>query len=109
MKLPGEYLALLILAALILGLYLYTQTVKDRVILFHHPSCGHCQAFKPAWEEIKKQVSIITNDINCEENPDKCTAYGIEGYPTIILEKGGKRKEFNNKRTVENVVKFIEE
>lgn len=108
MKLPGEYVALLVMAALILGLYLYTQSVKDRVIFFYHPSCGHCTAFKPAWEEIKRQISLPAKDINCEDDPDKCTAYGIEGYPTIILEKGGKRKEFNDKRTVENVIKFIE-
>lgn len=108
MKLSGEYVALLILTALALGLYLYTKSVKDRVFFFYHPSCGHCTAFKPAWEEIKKQISIPAKDINCADYPDKCAAYNIEGYPTIIIEKQGKRTEFNDKRTVENVVNFIE-
>ncbi len=108
MKLPGEYIAFLVLAALALGLYLYTQSTKDRVFFFYHPSCGHCSAFKPAWEEIKQKINLPAKDINCEDEPDKCTTYGIQGYPTIILEKGGERREFNDKRTVENVIKFIE-
>ena len=98
----------LVLGALITGMWLFSNAKKDRVILFHHPSCGHCQAFMPAWAELKQHISLPAKEINCADHPDRCEQYDIEGYPTIILEKNGQKQEFNDKRTVENVIKFIE-
>ncbi len=103
----SQMFIIVILLGLSLGLYLYTQCVKDQVLFFYHPSCGHCIEFKPAWEEVKKQIDMPCKDINCQDNPEKCSSYGIEGYPTILVEKNGKKYEFKDKRTVENVVSFI--
>ena len=108
MNLSSNMIAILVLAAIIVGLWLYTKSVKTRALFFYHPNCGHCTAFKSAWEQIKGLITMPAKDINCEDNPDNCIAYGVEGYPTIMVEKNGRTTEFNDKRSVENVVKFIE-
>ncbi|MDI6734448.1 MAG: thioredoxin domain-containing protein [Patescibacteria group bacterium] len=50
--------------------------------------CSHCQNEKKAFGDSFKHVSYV----ECPDEPQKCTAVGIEGYPTWIF-GDGKRLE----------------
>ncbi len=48
--------------------------------------CSHCQAQKALFGSSFQYVPYV----ECTENPDRCVAEGITGYPKWIDEKGTK-------------------
>lgn len=94
-----------IILIVIVGFIVYKFTLK-RVILFYSESCGHCQKFKPEWERIKQNGTMNTSEYNCGESPMSCNAYGIQGYPTIIVENGFSSHEYHGERTLEQILNF---
>ena len=83
---------------------------KGKITLFFADWCGHCQQFKPMWEKLKRKMGrkVTFQEIN-DENIFEINKYGVQGYPTIIAEKGGKMFKFNNDRTEDVLVDFINE
>jgi thioredoxin-like negative regulator of GroEL len=70
--------------------------------------CGHCQAFKPSFEQAinryGKKVQFFA--VDCEKNAAVAEAFGIEGYPTIKLFEKGEEKDLP--RMPEEFLKFCE-
>ena len=83
---------------------------KGKIILFFADWCGHCQQFKPIWEKLKRKMGkdVTFVQVN-DENVFEINIYGVQGYPTIIAENGGKMFKFNNNRTEDVLVDFINE
>merc|ERR1711862_595316 len=62
------------------------------IIIFYAPWCPHCQAYKPTFIKIAKDITnrlISKKDIkflalSCVANYDICTTYNIKDYPTIL-------------------------
>ena len=83
---------------------------KGKIILFYADWCGHCQQFKPVWEKIKRKMGgkVQFEEVD-DENVFEINKYGVQSYPTIIAEKGGKMFKFNNNRTEDILIDFIEE
>ena len=77
--------------------------------LFKSDSCGHCINFKPLWKELQNELKDKVNFKVFDAQTDRkiMQTYGIEGYPTLILEKGNNKVEFNDYRTKENIINFI--
>ena len=48
--------------------------------------CSHCQAEKARFGD----ASTFVPYVECPQEPDKCLAAGIEGYPTWIFADGRK-------------------
>jgi len=83
-----------------------SYTPKIKVYFFYASWCGHCQQFKPEWNKFKNMVksdNIIIQEINDCENKELCTSYGIEGFPTIIIEKNGKPNKYTGNRTAKDL------
>jgi thiol-disulfide isomerase/thioredoxin len=64
----------------------------NKIVLFHWNSCGHCQTFKPIWEEIvqwvkknKDKYNLIAENYEANEDKTIVDKNKIEGYPTIRL------------------------
>lgn len=81
-----------------------------KVYNFNTTWCGFSVQFQPIWDEFSKLVSesrnIQTFDIKCDDHEDPkvkelCDRYNIEGFPTIIFEKGDKKEVHNGERSVE--------
>lgn len=91
-----------VLVAIVVG---YSCSTK-KLILFYSPQCGHCQSFKPEWERIKASGMAETVEHNCAENSSVCSSYGIQGYPTIMVESCFTTHEYSGPRTLDSIMNF---
>lgn len=92
---------------------------KDyKLMLFEMDGCPHCINFKPEWQRCvahlrtdKTYGGKVCMVIVTAEDVDKCKSYGIDGFPTVILEevKTGKRVDFNGPRTLTGLQRFLSE
>ena len=79
------------------------------LVLIKADWCGHCKAFKSTWEQLPANIPNVNFKIlDSESNPDEIKKYNIKGYPTIILETGDKKIEYNGSRTVKDIKQFVE-
>jgi len=84
---------------------------EKSVVLFYAPWCPHCKDLMPTWEKLEdkhKSSGIKITKIDCEKDPEQATKHGVEGYPTIIMFKNGKKvATFDNERNEDAIQKFI--
>lgn len=85
---------------------------KRKLILFKAEWCGHCQAFKPVWDQVQKELKqdnleFVTLDSEKDEKIIK--KYDVRGFPTIILETGDKKIEFQGMRNLEAIQYFLQD
>ena len=91
---------------------------KTVLTLYFAKWCGHCNTFKPTWEQIKNDKNNLNyvdfNTVDCsgdsQETSIQQTPNGtdLDGFPTIILSKNGKDKIYNgtrNKKVIEDYIK----
>ena len=87
-----------------------------KVYNFNTSWCGYSVRFQPEWEKFEKEINSIDNlsiqafDIKCDNinNKQMCNDYEISGFPTIIIEKDGKKINYNGLRTVEAIIETIQ-
>ncbi|MEZ0244739.1 MAG: thioredoxin, partial [Sphingomonas sp.] len=64
---------------------------KPVVVDFYAEWCGPCKMMAPGLaelaEEMEDQVTIVK--IDAEESPEAPSRYGVRGFPTLIVFKGG--------------------
>ena len=103
---------------------------KRTVVIFYAPWCGHCNNFKPFYEEVAKMakegklgddVTIAT--VNGDDNKEllqitrESGEYKVNGFPTVVSYSNGKyfsnyapdsnpekRKQY---RTAEDLIDYI--
>ena len=82
---------------------------KATLSLFKSEHCGHCINFKPLWNELQDELKDKINfrTFDAVENRKEMEMYSIQGYPTLILERGNNKVEFNGHRNKENIINFI--
>lgn len=87
------------------------------VIFFLMERCPHCVKFRPEWEKFKKMAGdtkyfekkVCIKEYSADKDSQKCQDYGVEGYPTVILEnnKTGRRVDYDGPRTADAVRDFV--
>lgn len=90
--------------------------VKQNVmVLFYAQWCGHCQAFKPTYEELAKHYAgnkdIRIAMIDAPENKAKEMPL-IQGFPTVYLYKAGEKETpipYEGDRELKDLIKFVDE
>lgn len=81
---------------------------------FYTDWCGHSKKAKPEWEALMAELpatygstKVVGKAVNCEEDVTTCTAYGVEGYPTIKLETSGGISDFKQRVTKSSLDGFL--
>ena len=81
----------------------------------YSPSCGHCQAMQPAWDELENlagslnasgKIVSLHSAVQDEYKPK----FEIQGYPTLLIinEDGTKDIEYEGDRSAGDLKSFIE-
>ena len=95
--------------------------VEDKYyfIFFRANWCGHCQRFKPVWDEFVNEatmsdkynnVDIIELDIDKEESKPLLQKHNVRGFPHVVLTKDNTTdKVFTGNRTKEELLSFLDE
>ena len=88
------------------------QSDKPVLILYFAEWCGHCVAFKPTWDAIKKKLEtnkdihvIEVENSNIKHLPK--TNQSVQAFPTIQLIKKGKVKEYTGFRMMDSILSFV--
>ena len=82
-------------------------------IFFYAPWCGHCQKFKPIFEETvknAKEMNLSCNFavVNSIKNEEISKQFEVEGFPTLILITKGEKFIYENERNSESIIKYIQ-
>jgi len=81
-------------------------------IKFYVPWCGHCTRLKPVWEDLAYKAeggNFKIAEVDCSKNGKVCDAQGLDGYPSLILFKDGKKVgEYSGKRTSSEMLAFVQ-
>ncbi|KAM8721156.1 hypothetical protein ACLKA7_007085 [Drosophila subpalustris] len=84
-------------------------------IKFYAPWCGHCQKLQPTWEQLATETAssdsdIVVAKVDCTspDNKQICIDQQVEGYPTLLLYKNGKRQvEYEGSRSLPELQAYI--
>lgn len=88
------------------------------IMFFSADWCPHCKRAKPEWDNFKDSFNGKTIgfhelkcvDVDCTEGDSPLIQeYGVDGYPTVILKKDGKRIDYDARISEDNLKKFIDE
>jgi len=70
---------------------------------------------KPAWdklgEEYSSSSSVVVADVDCTQETDLCSKYGVKGYPTIKYWKDGatEGEDYSGGRDFDSLAKFTKD
>lgn len=113
------FLGLLVVLAAVF-LFAFMRSKKEgfggaagTILYFYMPGCGHCEKFNPEWEKLQKLVDdnrapLRLSKLDGTDDANKAVAEqnGVKGFPTIVLEFGGKSKTYDGERTADAVYKW---
>lgn len=65
------------------------------LVEFWAPWCGPCRMIAPVIDELAKDYAgkITCCKVNTDESPNVASTYGIRSIPTVLIFKGGEKKE----------------
>ena len=68
--------------------------------------CPHCVSTKPEFEKLGSTKTIggktvTMRYVNPEKDKQAAEGYDIQGYPTLILERGGQKMKYSGSRTAQ--------
>jgi protein disulfide-isomerase len=87
-----------------------TNTMDPWFIKFYAPWCHHCQALKPNWDSLARQMrgNLNIGEVNCDVEKKLCKEAGVRGYPTMLLFRGSERVEYDGLRGLGDLLGYAD-
>jgi hypothetical protein len=91
---------------------------KIKVYNFNTSWCGWSVKFQSEWDKFSDAVKSDSNlnnvdafDVKCDkpENEAVCKEFEVEGFPTVIIEAGGRRGLYKGPRTSMDLVSTLKD
>lgn len=96
------------------GVYINKNLKSPGMLLIFANWCGHCQRFKPTFNELCRQLGndfhcISIEDTQLQQNDNLIKALNFRGFPTIkFFDQSGKIiGEYNGERSKAELLKHI--
>jgi thiol-disulfide isomerase/thioredoxin len=89
---------------------------EARIYFFYTDWCGFSQKAMPEWEKLEKSLAregtygkthVKPVQVDCEKDRVKCSLYGINSYPTVMLETKDGIHDFNQRPTLASLKGFL--
>lgn len=76
--------------------------------------CPHCTSTKPTFDSLGSTQTIGGKTVQCvyvnpEKEPEKAVGFPVEGYPTLILQKGSEYVKYSGPRTKDGFLQFLQQ
>ena len=86
------------------------------VFYFYTTWCPICKKVRPEWDKFASQwngksrdgTTIVTNEVDCDQNEALANKYQIKAYPTVICLMNGKKTELEANPTAETLNHFLD-
>ena len=91
---------------------------EARIYLFYTEWCGHSKKAMPEWTKLERKLKaesyfgkthVTAVRVNCETDKKTAMIYGINAYPTVVLETSTGIHEYNKKVDMPNLIGFLRE
>ncbi|VDP04429.1 unnamed protein product, partial [Soboliphyme baturini] len=88
------------------------RSKKFALVMFYAPWCGHCKAAKPefiaAAQSFSGESRVVFGAVDCTVENNLCSAYHVQGFPTIIFFSYLKLQiPYNGQRAATDFIGFI--
>ena len=89
---------------------------ESNLYFFYTNWCGFSQKAMPEWAKLEGKLAtesyfgkthVNAIQVDCEKDRAMCTLYGIQGYPSVILETKTGLIDFDKKVTYSNLLGFL--
>ena len=94
--------------------YVPYRETSATIYMFKTEWCPYCKKAQPEWDAVKTSIGNTVNnielkfmEIDCDDNPTMADKYKVDSYPSIILEIGDKKINYDAKVDRTILRKFI--
>lgn len=88
---------------------------EARLTMFYTEWCGFSQKAMPEWEKLQQKIGdgyfgkthLTMVKIDADKDKNTATLYGIDAYPTVVLETQDGIYDFNKRVTSDSLLTFL--
>ena len=89
---------------------------EARIYMFYTEWCGFSQKAQPEWAKLEQALSgggyfgkthVIPIKVDADKDRKLASLYGINAYPTVVLETETASYDFNKRVTYDNLIAFL--